>query len=118
LVSSAGATEYDFIRGLVDQGRVPDDVLIQVLTQAREDLIKTSFESLAGIHSAIVHVYNAVSPLWRNVVFGMEKPQVRGIAENCCATMPRASRPSGSSNIALKPSPPPSWISASSAARR
>ncbi|WCT78382.1 2-isopropylmalate synthase [Novosphingobium humi] len=79
---SAGATEYDFIRGLVDQGRVPDDVLIQVLTQAREDLIKTSFESLAGIHSAIVHVYNAVSPLWRNVVFGMEKPQVRGIAEN------------------------------------
>jgi len=79
---SAGATEYDFIRGLVDQGRVPEDVLIQVLTQAREDLIKTSFESLAGIHSAIVHVYNAVSPLWRNVVFGMEKPQVRGIAEN------------------------------------
>ncbi|MBN9143433.1 MULTISPECIES: 2-isopropylmalate synthase [unclassified Novosphingobium] len=79
---SAGATEYDFIRGLVDQGRVPDDVLIQVLTQAREDLIKTSFESLAGIHSAIVHVYNAVSPLWRNVVFGMEKPQVRAIAEN------------------------------------
>ncbi|NKI99356.1 2-isopropylmalate synthase [Novosphingobium sp. SG707] len=79
---SAGATEYDFIRGLVDQGRVPEDVLIQVLTQAREDLIKTSFESLAGIHSAIVHVYNAVSPLWRNVVFGMEKPQVRAIAEN------------------------------------
>ncbi|NBC36363.1 2-isopropylmalate synthase [Novosphingobium sp. FSY-8] len=79
---SAGATEYDFIRGLVDGGRVPDDVLIQVLTQAREDLIKTSFESLAGVHSAIIHVYNAVSPLWRNVVFGMEKPQVRGIAEH------------------------------------
>lgn len=79
---SAGATEYDFIRGLVDQGRVPDDVLVQVLTQARADLIKTSFESLAGIHSAIVHVYNAVSPLWREVVFGMDKAQVRGIAEN------------------------------------
>ena len=79
---SAGATEYDFIRGLVDEGRVPQDVLIQVLTQSREDLIKTSFESLAGVHAAIVHVYNAVSPLWRQVVFGMEKPQIREIAEN------------------------------------
>ena len=79
---SAGATEYDFIRGLVDQGRVPDDVLVQVLTQAREDLIKTSFESLAGLHGAIVHLYNAVSPLWRQVVFGMEKPQVKEIASN------------------------------------
>jgi len=79
---AAGATEYDFIRGLVDQGRVPDDVLVQVLTQAREDLIRTSFESLAGVHAAIVHVYNAVSPLWREVVFGMDRPQVRGIAEH------------------------------------
>lgn len=78
---SAGATEFDFIRGLVDQGRIPDDVLVQVLTQARADLIATSFESLAGVHSAIVHVYNAVSPLWRQVVFGMDRPQVRGIAE-------------------------------------
>lgn len=79
---SAGATEYDFIRGLVDDNRVPEDVLIQVLTQSRADLIKTSFESLAGIHAAIVHVYNAVSPLWRQVVFGLEKPQIREIAEN------------------------------------
>ena len=77
---SAGATEYDFIRGLVDDGRIPGDVLVQVLTQAREDLIKTSFESLAGVHAAIVHVYNAVSPLWRQVVFGMEQPQVKEIA--------------------------------------
>lgn len=78
---AAGATEFDFIRGLVDSGRVPDDVLIQVLTQSREDLIKTSFESLAGVHAAIVHVYNAVSPLWRQVVFGMEKADIRAIAE-------------------------------------
>ncbi|MDE2403513.1 MAG: 2-isopropylmalate synthase [Sphingomonadales bacterium] len=78
---AAGATEYDFIRGLVDSGRIPEDVLVQVLTQSREDLIKTSFESLAGVHAAIVHVYNAVSPLWRNVVFGMEKSEIRGIAE-------------------------------------
>ncbi|HMO69925.1 MAG TPA: 2-isopropylmalate synthase, partial [Novosphingobium sp.] len=66
----------------VDSGRVPDDVLVQVLTQSRDDLIKTSFESLAGVHAAIVHVYNAVSPLWRQVVFGLEKSEIRAIAEN------------------------------------
>ncbi|MEJ6009175.1 2-isopropylmalate synthase [Novosphingobium aquae] len=79
---AAGATEYDFIRGLVDNGRIPGDVLVQVLTQSREDLIRTSFESLAGAKAAIVHVYNAVSPLWRQVVFGMEKADIRAIAEN------------------------------------
>lgn len=77
---SAGATEFDFIRGLVDTGRIPDDVLVQVLTQSREDLITTSFESLAGVHGAIVHLYNAVSPLWRQVVFGLDKPQIKDIA--------------------------------------
>ncbi|WP_395394724.1 2-isopropylmalate synthase [Novosphingobium sp. BL-8A] len=79
---SAGATEYDFIRGLVDNDRIPEDVLVQVLTQSREDLISRSFESLAGVHSAIVHLYNAVSPLWRTVVFGMEPHEIKGIAES------------------------------------
>ncbi len=79
---AAGATEFDFIRGLVDSGRIPQDVMVQVLTQSRDDLIKTSFESLAGVHAAIIHVYNAVSPLWRQVVFGMEKADIRAIAEN------------------------------------
>jgi 2-isopropylmalate synthase len=78
---SAGATEFDFIRGLVDSGRIPDDVLVQVLTQSRQDLIERSFESLAGVPAGIVHVYNAVSPLWRQVVFGMERHDIRGIAE-------------------------------------
>jgi 2-isopropylmalate synthase len=77
---AAGATEYDFIRGLVDQNRIPDDVFVQVLTQSREDLIKTTFESLAGAKQAIVHLYNAVSPLWRDVVFGMDQAQIRDIA--------------------------------------
>lgn len=77
---AAGATEFDFIRQLVDSGRIPDDVTVQVLTQSREDLIKTSFESLAGVHRAIVHLYNAVSPLWRQVVFGMDRSDVRQIA--------------------------------------
>ncbi|MFK4871107.1 2-isopropylmalate synthase [Novosphingobium sp. ZW T3_23] len=77
---SAGATEFDFINGLVKDGRIPEDVLVQVLTQSREDLITRSFESLEGVHAAIVHLYNAVSPLWRNVVFGMEKHEIKAIA--------------------------------------
>ena len=77
---SAGATEFDFISGLVQSGRIPDDVLVQVLTQSREDLIRTSFASLTGARAAIVHLYNAVSPAWREVVFGMTKDQVRDIA--------------------------------------
>ncbi len=77
---SAGATEFDFISGLVQSGKVPDDVTLQVLTQSREDLIRTSFESLTGAHSAIVHLYNAVSPAWRDIVFRMSKDEVREIA--------------------------------------
>ena len=79
---AAGATEFDFIQGLVREGHIPGDVLVQVLTQSREDLIKTSFESLEGAPAAIVHLYNAVSPLWRQVVFGMEKSQIKDIAVN------------------------------------
>ncbi len=77
---SAGATEFDFISGLVKSGRIPDDVLVQVLTQSREDLIRTSFESLTGARAAIVHLYNAVSPAWRDIVFRMSKKEVRDIA--------------------------------------
>jgi 2-isopropylmalate synthase len=79
---SAGATEFDFISGLVRDGRIPDDVVPQVLTQARADLIATTFESLRGAKKAIVHVYNAVSPAWRNIVFQMERPEIREIAVN------------------------------------
>lgn len=77
---SAGATEFDFISGLVKSDRIPDDVLVQVLTQSREDLIRTSFESLKGARAAIVHLYNAVSPMWRRIVFQMDKSEIRDIA--------------------------------------
>ena len=77
---SAGATEFDFISGLVQSSRIPEDVIVQVLTQSREDLIRTSFASLAGARAAIVHLYNAVSPAWREQVFGMTRDQVREIA--------------------------------------
>ncbi|MEJ7925283.1 2-isopropylmalate synthase [Sphingobium sp. AN641] len=79
---SAGATEFDFISGLVRDGAIPDDVIVQVLTQARADLIATTFESLRGAPRAIVHVYNAVSPAWRNIVFQMDRPQIKDIALN------------------------------------
>ena len=77
---ASGATDFDFIAGLVKQDKVPDDVLIQVLTQSRRDLIETSFASLEGSDKAIVHLYNAVSPAWRRIVFGMGKEQVKQIA--------------------------------------
>ncbi len=78
---SAGATEFDFIRSLVDRGAIPDDVMPQVLTQARADLIAKTFDSLDGAKQAVVHVYNAVSPAWRRIVFGLERPEIKGIAE-------------------------------------
>ncbi|PKP66354.1 MAG: 2-isopropylmalate synthase [Alphaproteobacteria bacterium HGW-Alphaproteobacteria-7] len=77
---SAGATEFDFISGLVQSDAIPEDVIVQVLTQSREDLIRTSFASLAGARAAIVHLYNAVSPAWRDIVFRMSKDEVKAIA--------------------------------------
>jgi len=77
---AAGATEFDFIQDLVRTGRIPADVTPQVLTQARDDLIATTFESLRGADKAIVHVYNAISPAWRRIVFGMERPEIKAIA--------------------------------------
>ncbi|MGY2735963.1 2-isopropylmalate synthase [Sphingomonas sp. UYP23] len=77
---AAGATEFDFISGLVRDGRIPDDTMIQVLTQSRRDLIETSFASLRGAPKAIVHLYNAVSPAWRKIVFGMSRAEVKQIA--------------------------------------
>ena len=92
---SAGATEFDFISGLVKTGRIPDDVTVQVLTQSRRDLIEKSFESLRGAPKAIVHLYNAVSPAWRKVVFGMTRDEIRNIAiegakivRDCAAAQP------------------------------
>ena len=79
---AAGQTEFDFIQGLVRSGKIPDDVIVQVLTQARKDLIQRSFESLEGARAAIVHVYNAVSPAWREIVFRMTRDEVKQIAIN------------------------------------
>ncbi|SVB63926.1 uncharacterized protein METZ01_LOCUS216780, partial [marine metagenome] len=77
---SAAQTEFDFARKLIDEDRVPDGVAIQVLTQAREHLIRRTIESLKGAKKAIVHVYNSTSPLQRRVTFGMSREQIKQIA--------------------------------------
>ncbi|MDR2619868.1 MAG: 2-isopropylmalate synthase [Propionibacteriaceae bacterium] len=78
---SASATEFDFIRSLIeDETAIPDGVTISVLTQARADLIETTAKSLIGARRATIHVYNALSPLFRRVVFGLDEAQTIALA--------------------------------------
>jgi 2-isopropylmalate synthase len=77
---SASETEFGFVRGLIEGGHIPDDVTIEVLTQAREHLIRRTFESLKGAKKAIVHVYNATCKTFRDNVFGMSKAEVVAMA--------------------------------------
>ncbi|QNA91070.1 2-isopropylmalate synthase [Massilia sp. Dwa41.01b] len=79
---SASQTDFDFVRMLVDGKRIPDDVTIIVLTQAREELIRRTVDSAVGAKRAIVHVYNSVAPVFRRVVFGMERDEIVQIAVN------------------------------------
>ncbi len=79
---SASQADFDFTRRLIEEDRIPPQVTIQVLTQARADLIARSFEALAGVPRAIVHVYNSTNPAQREQVFGMDRAGVRTIAEN------------------------------------
>jgi 2-isopropylmalate synthase len=77
---SASQTDFDFVRKLVDENRIPDDVTIIVLTQSREELIRRTVDSVAGARRAIVHLYNSVAPVFRRVVFGMSREQITQIA--------------------------------------
>jgi 2-isopropylmalate synthase len=77
---SASETDFTFVRELIEQQRVPDDVTIQVLTQARPELIARSFEAIRGARRAIMHLYNSTSTLQRRVVFGLDKPGIVDIA--------------------------------------
>lgn len=77
---SASQTDFDFVRMLVEENRIPDDVTIIVLTQAREELIRRTVESAVGAKRAIVHVYNSVAPVFRRVVFGMTQDEIVDIA--------------------------------------
>ncbi|MGB0344506.1 MAG: 2-isopropylmalate synthase [Coraliomargarita sp.] len=77
---SASDTEYRFIRRLVEENRIPADVTVQVLVQAREHLIRRTFESLEGTRQAIVHLYNSTSPLQRRITFNKSKEAIKAIA--------------------------------------
>lgn len=76
---SASQPDFDFVRALIDGNRIPEDVTIQVLTQAREELIARSYEAMDGSKKAIVHVYNSTSPVQRERVFGMDKEGIKAI---------------------------------------
>ncbi len=77
---SASQTDFDFVRKIIDENLIPDDVVIQVLTQARKPLIERTFESIKGAKQAVVHLYNSTSTLQRRVVFGQDKEGIKKIA--------------------------------------
>ncbi|MEV4242916.1 2-isopropylmalate synthase [Streptosporangium canum] len=77
---AASQTDFDFVRQIIEEGLIPDDVVIQVLTQARPELIERTFESIQGAATAIVHLYNSTSTLQRRVVFGQDREGITAIA--------------------------------------
>ena len=77
---AASQIEFDFLRQLVDRNLIPDDVMVQVLTQCREHLVKRTFEAIQGIKKAVVHIYNSTSTLQRDVVFHMDREEIKKIA--------------------------------------
>ncbi len=77
---SASQHDYDFVRWLIEEDQIPEDVTVQVLVQARRHLIERTFEALQGVHRAIVHVYNSTSTVQRERVFGMERDGIKAIA--------------------------------------
>ena len=86
---SASETDFNFVRELIEGGHIPDDVTIEVLTQARDDLIERTFDSLRGAKRAIVHLYNATAPEFRKIVFGLDRDGVKTLAVNAARTIKR-----------------------------
>ena len=82
---AASQTDFDFVRKLIDEDLIPDDVTVQVLTQSREPIIRRTFDAVAGVKRAIVHLYNSTSTTQRRVVFGMDRAGIRDIAVNGAA---------------------------------
>ena len=111
---SASQTDFDFVRQLIEQDLIPDDVTIQVLTQCREHLIERTFESLRGAKRAIVHFYNSTSTLQRRVVFGLDRtasptspPRAPGSARSTPRSTPRT--PTSATSTRPSRTPAPSW---------
>ncbi|MCC8394310.1 2-isopropylmalate synthase [Paraburkholderia sp. MMS20-SJTR3] len=102
---SASQTDFNFVRELIEGGHIPDDVTIEVLTQARDDLIERTFESLRGAPRAIVHLYNATAPEFRKIVFGLEKSGVIELAQKAARTMKRLADAQPETHFTLQYSP-------------
>jgi 2-isopropylmalate synthase len=102
---AASQTDFDFVRFLVEERRIPEDVTIQVLTQAREALIKRTVESLHGVRRAIVHLYNSTNPLQRRVVFRLGRAEVRDLAIRGTRFLLECARDLSGSEVALEYSP-------------
>ncbi len=102
---SASETEFGFVRSLIEGGHIPDDISIEVLTQAREHLIRRTFESLKGAKKAIVHVYNATSKTFRDNVFGMSKAEVVQMAVDAVKLIKAQAEAMPETEISLEYSP-------------
>jgi 2-isopropylmalate synthase len=102
---SASQTDFNFVRELIEGGHIPDDVTIEVLTQARDDLIERTFESLRGAPRAIVHLYNATAPEFRKIVFGLDKSGVKQLAQKAARTMKRLADAAPQTHFTLQYSP-------------
>lgn len=102
---AASQTEFDFVRALIEGGHIPHDVTIEVLTQAREDIIARTMEALKGARRAIVHVYNATSPMFREIVFGMEQDEILRLAASAVSQIRQLIRSMPETRVTLEYSP-------------
>ena len=102
---SAAAVEFQFVRRLIEEDLIPDDVTIQVLTQAREHLIRKTFNALEGVNSAIVHLYNSTSTVQRDVVFRMGREEIKNIAVRGTKLVRELKDASGNKKIRFQYSP-------------
>jgi isopropylmalate/homocitrate/citramalate synthase/DNA-binding CsgD family transcriptional regulator len=102
---SASETDFNFVRELIEGGHIPDDVTIEVLTQARDDLIERTFASLRGAKRAIVHLYNATAPEFRKIVFSLDRDGVKQLAVNAARTIKRCADAATDTQFTLQYSP-------------
>lgn len=102
---SASQTDFDFVRGLIEQQQIPEDVTIEVLTQAREHLIRRTMASVRGAKRAIVHIYNATSPTFREVVFGLRQDEVKAMAVDAVLLVKALAKEMPDTEIILQYSP-------------
>jgi 2-isopropylmalate synthase len=102
---AASQTDFDFVRALIEENLIPDDVTVQVLTQSRDELIRRTFESIKGARRAIVHLYNSTSTLQRRVVFGLDKQGVIDIATSGARLIRALAETAGPTEIVYQYSP-------------